>query len=272
MVGTFLFYAPLAFMVKGASFLFPHTSIATVAGDAHQACLRMPITWLVQPWMLLYLSRNPLYFITILVLPISAFFFGPLFCGWLCPAGGFTEYLSRLVPAKFKFDWHGRVEFSPVRYGFFTGLLIAPFVTANFCCSLCNFTWMQNLVSASLGDFSGFAYWSTTSIISLVIWLLVLGVFTKGGRGWCNFLCPAGAFQSLFNRWGIRHPWTFKVRHDRAGCDGCAKCADICPTRCIESSAGSLRINQFICNSCLDCVVNCPTGALSYRNGKPNER
>ncbi len=268
LIGTLLFYAPFAILLRGAAVVFPNSMIATVNGDAHHACLRMPITWLVQPWLLLYLLRNPLYFLAILVLPAIAFFFGPLFCGWLCPAGGFTEYLSRLIPSKLKFDLLGLIDFSSARYGFLAGLLIAPFVTANFCCSLCNFTWMQNIVSASFGDFSGFAYLSTTSIISLVVWLLLLGMFTKGGRGWCNFLCPAGAIQSLFNKWGTKFSWTFKVRHNRAACKGCADCEDVCPTRCIENSDGSISINQNICNSCLDCVVNCPNGALSYRKGR----
>ncbi len=263
-LGTVLFYAPFALLMKGAALLFPQAAIATVTGDAHQACLRMPITWLAQPWLLPSMFRNPLYLITLFVPPVSAFFFGPLFCGWACPAGGFTEYLSRFVPDKLKFDLKGRVDFAPIRYGFFVGLLIAPFVTSNFCCSLCNFTGMQNIVSASLGDLSGFAYWSTTGIISLAVWLLVLGIFTKGGRGWCNFLCPTGALQALFNRWGLKYPWTYRVRHDEASCARCDTCEDVCPTRSIQRPIGVIAINPHVCNACLDCVTHCPTGALSY--------
>jgi len=270
-VGVVLFYAPFALIVKMATIIFPGASLGTVNGDVHQACLRMPISWLAQPQMLLRVLGNPLYLIVLVALPVTAFLFAPVFCGWLCPAGGFTEYLSRLVPDRFKLDFRGKVDFTPIRYGFLSGLIVTPLVTSSICCSFCNFGYMQNFVSAGFGDFSSFAYWSSTGIITLVLWLFFLGIFTKGGRGWCNFLCPAGAIQGLFSRLGMNLPWVYRIRHDKQSCSSCATCENICPPRSIERSGESLRINPYTCNACLDCVVNCPSNAISYKKGKSNE-
>lgn len=233
-VGLVLFYAPFALVARLGGLLFPGTMPATWVSDVHVSCMRMPVGWLTQPWLWGALNTNPLYYVPIVVLPLAAVAAGPLFCGWLCPAGAFPEFLSRLVPDRFKWDPKKTVEITAVRYGFFAGFLIVPFVAASICCSFCNFTWMQNIVSGMTGNVLPWLYVSTTGVVTLILWIFLLGIFTKGGRGWCLFLCPAGSLMSLVSGATSKVRWLPRVRHEASTCTGCSNCAEICPVRAID--------------------------------------
>lgn len=273
-VGVVLFYAPFALIARGVGLLFPATAAGTGIPDSHAACLRMPLGWLVQPWMWSWLDSNPLYYLPIAVLPLAAIAAGPLFCGWLCPAGAFPEFLSRLVPDRFKWNPKNTVEIVPIRYGFFVGFLFVPFVAASICCSFCNFTWMQNIISAVTGNVSNWFYLSTTGIATIVLWIVVLGLFTVGGRGWCLFLCPPGAFMSLVSSLTTRFRFLPRVHHDAVSCAGCSSCAEVCAVHAIEitenpeapgaAQLADVKVNQYLCNVCLDCVRGCPSSSLKY--------
>ena len=264
-VGIALFYAPFAFVYRAFGALFPGTYAANSIVDVHTACMRMPVGWLAQPWMYSSLTTNALYFVPILVLPLAAVAASPLFCGWLCPAGAFPEFLSRLVPDRFKFDLHGKVPIVPLRYGFFVGLLLAPFVTTSICCSYCNFTQMQNIASFVTGNTAPLLFIGTTGVVAMALWLVVLGLFMKGGRGWCMLLCPAGALMSLASGVTSRFRRLPRVRHDAEVCGSCGSCEELCPVRAIDAGDdGDLRVGQYLCNGCMDCVKACPSGALRY--------
>lgn len=265
-IGLVLFYAPFALLVRGFGVLFPASAVGTSVSDVHSACLRMPLGWLTQPWMWPTLGSSPIAWLPIAVLPLAAVAAGPLFCGWLCPAGALPELLSRPVPDRFKIDFKNTVDIVPLRYGFFAGILLVPFVSSSICCSLCNFNQMQNLVSGIFGNFSGFAYFSTMGMLAAAVWIVPLGLFTKGGRGWCLFLCPAGTLMGLASWATARLPWTLRVRTDSPACTGCGTCEDVCSMRATIMEADSPpTINRHLCIQCQDCVSACSSGALKYR-------
>jgi ferredoxin-type protein NapH len=264
-VGIALFYAPFALVYRAFGALFPGTYAANTIVDVHTACMRMPVGWLAQPWMYSSFATNGLYFLPILVLPLAAVAASPLFCGWLCPAGAFPEFLGRLVPDRFKFDLHGRVGIVPLRYGLFAGLVLAPFVTTSICCSYCNFTQMQNITSFVTGNTAPLLFVGTTGVVAMALWFVVLGLFMKGGRGWCMLLCPVGALMSLASGITSRFEWLPRVRHDASACASCETCADVCPVRAIDvGEGGDVKVGQYLCNGCMDCVKVCPSGALRY--------
>ncbi|MEJ2109757.1 MAG: 4Fe-4S binding protein [Acidobacteriota bacterium] len=279
--GMLLFVAPFAFLLTATGYLSGayDADIGAAAAQSeptvHRAmCLRMPLSWIVwQPDTLLSrLEENPLYAL-VFALILLAIFIGPLFCGWLCP-GIMTEHLSRLVPDRWKIDLKGIVDPAPVRYGFMVGffLMAAPFINKSICCSYCNWTWVEDTWLVLFGDMDGVTggslfQFSSSSIITFLLAFGFLGVFMKGGRGWCNFLCPAGALQNLAHWLGARFRFTYKLLLESDRCNDCMNCVDACPTRAILPARKNVSINRHICNGCKECVAACPREALAYCKG-----
>jgi len=264
LLGIVLLYAPFALLTR----LVLWVTGTPLLPDAHRICLRMPIQWLGQPWMYRTMLEQPMYLGAVLVLPAIALFVGPLFCGWLCPAGGITEYLSRLVPPRFQIDLAGRINPTPIRYGFTAGLIVAAFVGGNVCCSFCNFTHTQNLISGIFGHTLELSYWTSFTAVSFVLWFFVLGLFTKGGRGWCNFLCPAGALMGLFHSIGKAVGLGRSVQVNASLCRSCKKCVSNCPAWAISMKQDTAQVNSHMCNGCMDCVKVCPDKAISYTTNR----
>jgi ferredoxin-type protein NapH len=261
LLGIVLLYAPFALLTRLALWATNQPKEA----NAHSICLRMPIQWLSQPWMYRTMIERPTYLVAVVVLPALAFVFGPLFCGWMCPAGGLTEYLSRIVPPRFQLKLSGKFNPAPVRYGFMVGMMGASIVGGNVCCSFCNFTHAQNIISAIFGDFLGLSYWASFSVISFVLWFVVLGLFTKGGRGWCNLLCPAGALMGLFHSLGSWLKIGRSVQVDRAACRNCKTCISACSSWAIAPESETPKVNLHACNTCMDCTKVCEYEAIAYR-------
>ena len=73
-------------------------------------------------------------------------------------------------------------------------------------------------------------------------------------RPFCRYLCPLGAFYSLFNRFSF-----FQMRLDESRCVGCGRCERSCPMA-VEVTRD---INSPECIRCGKCRSVCPTGAIS---------
>lgn len=96
------------------------------------------------------------------------------------------------------------------------------------------------------------------------MWVLVFGIFTKGGRGFCNFLCPVGAAQGLMHALGCKLPFVLRMLVDKNQCIGCGLCEKKCPMESAELAEGKAQINQHNCICCGVCQHACPVQAISY--------
>lgn len=88
--------------------------------------------------------------------------------------------------------------------------------------------------------------------------VVVLPVLTKK-RTQCSFLCPFGAFQSIFNKTGI-----FEVRIDQSKCTPCVLCEKSCPTLSINPEAVNAGKPLLSCMKCGACVDACPRDAAVW--------
>lgn len=213
---------------------------------------------------------------------------GRQWCSHVCPIGAAMELASRLVPRRLKLDYRG-VPAAPVRYGYLAVYLLAPALgIGSLCCSYCNFATVPRLLGASFSRADLAFFMRTAGLIDLGL-VVVLGFLAKGGRAYCNLLCPVGALDALASRLGER--FGKRVRIDAARCSDCGECAAICPTWAIEvgetssPAAGRARaragagegerplprpprtINQLSCMPCRECEKVCAAGAIRF--GRP---
>lgn len=256
LLGFVLFYAPFAVFQKIIGyFLNGKWQEQTI----HSLCLRIPTEHLLDGMIFQYASISV---VSLGILLIAAFFFGPVFCGRLCPAGAFTEYLSKLLPERLQIDWIKYTEIAPIRYGMLAGFCLVPFFGGILACAYCNFFLFDLLANYySRGYFISL---SSSLLLTSILWLVVFGLFTKGGRGYCNFLCPVGAVQNLVHYFSSKLSFVSRMQVDKEKCIGCRRCVHNCPMRAVTLHEERAEISQHNCIVCGQCAHDCPVKAIHY--------
>lgn len=267
--GFLLFVYPSALLIRAAFFLQGSTAMP----DLHKACFRMPFGWIASGQFANFDSRIFLLFFLGGVL-ITAFFFGPLFCGWLCPVGSSTELLSKTMPCKFKIDLTRKISPTALRYGFLGSFVLVSALAAfapslglaSICCRYCASAQLQNLINGIFTP-GALSYWHSGAIMVIGCWLLIGGIFWQGGRGWCLYGCPLGAVSNGLHAIGSKLGFTYKVQHDFTNCAQCGKCERVCPSWAITRQEAGVSINRNTCIACLECVKACDKDCYSYKRG-----
>jgi len=261
--GFIFFFAPFALFQRGILYLLGQNYDPTI----HTLCFRIPIEHILDGR---FFAMGTVSVIGTIILLSSAFFVGPLFCGKLCPAGAVPEYLSKIVPPKFKINWNDYVSVVPLRYGFLVGFLIAPLLGGYLACSYCNYYVFDLLANFVFWDYA--VAFSSSLLLTLILWLLLFGIFTQGGRGFCNFFCPVGALQNFVYYFGSKFSFTWRLKVDKDKCVQCGLCVKKCPMTCMNLEKTAVQSNIHHCILCLQCIAHCPYQAITYDQGRKDEK
>jgi polyferredoxin len=177
-----------------------------------------------------------------------AIFFGPVFCGWVCPFGSFQEWLGKLgrkISGK-KFNKLIPAQADRyLRYLRYVVLIWVLYVTAT----------TATLFFANYDPYyTLFNFWTPEVAASgLIILSIVVLLSLVIDRPFCKYACPYGAILGVFNLFRI-----FKIKRKAEICKGCKACDHVCPMN-IEVSKGDV-IRDHQCISCLNCTseYSCP--------------
>ena len=93
-------------------------------------------------------------------------------------------------------------------------------------------------------------------IIALATLVLLVVLAWRGGRTYCNSVCPVGTVLSFLARFSL-----FKVRFDTNKCKNCSLCTKSCKAACIDFK--NHKVDYSRCVVCGDCIAKCKFGALS---------
>lgn len=197
---------------------------------------------------------------------ITSFLFGRYWCSHVCPIGGTTEIGSKVIPEGIKLNY-STVPASAVRYGYLGVYLLAPlFAIGSLCCNYCNFAVVPRLLGAPFNSADMPYFFRTAGIINLVL-IAILGFFAKGGRAYCNMLCPIGALDAISNKIGSKLSFTKRIEIVTNKCDGCGSCVKSCPVWAVTVKDNHAKIDQFSCIPCKECEIVCPNNAICYGRG-----
>lgn len=262
LLGFVLFYEPFMLFNQLVSNFIVDTSFSSI----HVPCARIPLANIVTgEW----LAASPISLLFCLLLAVTSLWFGPLFCGRLCPAGGFSELLGSLLPDKYKIDWSKIVPILPLRYGFFLGFLFSVWLGFGVPCTYCNYYSLEIFVNLFITGH--FLNELSSLIATFFLANLFFGLFTKGGRGYCLFLCPVGTYNSLFHLLGRFIPGAFSMQVQKNTCIGCSKCVQGCPMRAISLHERKAQIDRRLCIVCGKCAQGCPKKAICYQSNVVKE-
>ena len=211
--------------------------------------------------------------------------FGRIYCSVICPLGVFQDILARLRRKKNKYSYSKEVRWLryPVLVIFvLAGVagvgslfqLLAPYSSyGRIATMIFQPIWkLGNNLLAMLAErmdsyaFYGIDTWmrSLPVLIIAALTLVVLVVLAwRGGRTYCNTICPVGTILSFFARFS----W-LKIHFDEDKCKNCSLCSKNCKAACIDFKTHTVDYSR--CVACGNCIESCKFGALRYihKSGK----
>lgn len=188
---------------------------------------------------------------------------GRFICGFLCPFGFLQDLLYKIKTPKLKIK---RKIDEPLRFFKYLFLIIPviilPIFLTNefgiaqpfFCQWICPAGTLEGGIPLLIKN-----EWLRKMVGFLFNWKLFLLVLTIIGsvliyRPFCKYICPLGAFYSIFNKLSF-----YQMSIEKSKCNGCKACERACNMQ-VEVTK---NCNSIECIRCGDCKKACTKGAIS---------
>lgn len=226
------------------------------------------------------LALNAAVVIVLILLTLIA---GRIYCSVICPMGVFQDIVSnissRRKKKKRRFKFHKAHNI--LRYAvlavfiilMIAGLtaisaLIAPYsaygrMVQNLGAPL--ILWINNLLAPIAEHYNSYAIYereiwirSLPVFIVAIVTLIAITISAwRGGRIYCNTICPVGTILGLISRHSILRPVI-----DTDKCINCGSCARKCKSSCIDAKNHTIDLSR--CVACMDCIDDCSQSAISF--------
>ena len=217
--------------------------------------------------------------VVVVLLVVLTLVFGRIYCSVICPLGIFQDLLARFRRKKNKYSYSGEVKWLryPVLVVFIiagvAGIgslfqLLAPYSAyGRIATMIFQPVWKManNLLAMAAERMDSYAFYSVDTwmrslpvlVIAAVTLVVLLVLAWRGGRTYCNTICPVGTVLSFFARFS----W-LKIRFDVDKCKNCSLCSKNCKAACIDFKTHSVDYSR--CVVCGNCIDSCKFGALRY--------
>lgn len=211
--------------------------------------------------------------------------FGRIYCSVICPLGVMQDVVSWAAGRRKKN--RNRFSYSPaltwLRWGMLVvfvaamvagvGSLLAPYsaygrIASNLFAPF--YAWGNNLLAYIAERMDSYAFYEvevwmkslSTFLVAVVTFVVLFILAWRGGRTYCNTICPVGTVLGFLSRYSL-----FKPRFDTSKCNGCKLCARNCKASCIDPAAHTIDYTR--CVACMDCLEKCRQGAITYTMRRP---
>lgn len=219
--------------------------------------------------------------VVVALLVLLTFVFGRIYCSVICPLGIMQDLLARLNRKK------NRYAYSPARntlrivvFVVFVAVLIAGFgslaallapyssfgrIAQNLLQPV--YLALNNLLAMAAEHIGSYAFYEKeiwirslpTFIIAAISFAVIAFLAVRGGRTYCNTLCPVGTVLGYISRFSI-----FKVVIDEEKCRNCRKCERNCKASCIDIKNHTVDYSR--CVACGNCEKQCLFDAIKYKS------
>ena len=221
--------------------------------------------------------------VVVVVLIALTLVFGRIYCSIICPLGVLQDILARLHRKKNKYAYSKEVRWLryPVLVLFIIALvagvgvffqLLAPYSAyGRIATMIFQPLWMManNVLGTIAERADSYAFYTVdvwmkslpVLAIAAVTLVLLFVLAWRGGRTYCNTVCPVGTILSFFARFS----W-LKIHFDTDKCKNCSLCSKNCKAACIDFKTHTVDYSR--CVVCGNCIDACKFGALKYDNSR----
>ena len=243
------------------------------------------LSWLAKIQFLpAVMALNVMVVVALLVLTLV---FGRIYCSIICPLGVFQDILARFHRKKNKYSYSKEVKWLryPVLVVFIIAAvagigslfqLLAPYSAyGRIATMIFQPIWKfgNNILAEIAARADSYAFYSVDTwmrsmpvLIIAAVTLVVLFVLAwRGGRTYCNTICPVGTILSFFARFS----W-LKIHFDEDKCKNCSMCSKNCKAACIDYKNHAVDYSR--CVVCGNCIDSCKFNALKYRSKRSEVR
>lgn len=213
------------------------------------------------------------------VLLLFTLLLGRIYCSVICPLGIMQDGIAHLNRKK------NRYRYSPerrwLRYGVLLTFVVALVAGATALAALLApyssygrmvqnllqpaYVVGNNMLARIAEHYGSYAFYGRevwvrslpTLLIALATFIIVAVLAWRGGRTYCNTLCPVGTLLSFFARFSF-----FKIRFDEDKCKQCGKCERNCKAQAIDFK--KMTVDYSRCVVCGNCLEQCAFDSLHY--------
>ena len=225
--------------------------------------------------------------VVVVALLLLTFIFGRIYCSIICPLGVFQDVLARFHRKKNKYSYSKELKWLryPVLVVFICAAvagigslfqLLAPYSAyGRIATMIFQPLWKagNNVLAMIAERADSYAFYTVDTwmrslpvLIIAAVTLVVLFVLAwRGGRTYCNTICPVGTILSFFARFS----W-LKIRFDENKCKNCSMCSKNCKAACIDYKNHTVDYSR--CVVCGNCIESCKFGALGYSGKSSHPR
>ena len=219
--------------------------------------------------------------VVIALLVVLTLVFGRIYCSVICPLGVMQDVFAWMGKKARKNRYTYSKALSALRYSvlavFVVALvaqvgvlvqLLAPYSAfGRIATMLLQPLWLlgNNVLAGIAERVDSYAFYSVDVwmkslpvLIIAAVTLAALAVLAwRGGRTYCNTVCPVGTALSLLSRFSL-----LKISFNKDKCRNCSLCTKNCKASCIDFKNHSVDYSR--CVVCGDCLKSCKFGALKY--------
>ena len=204
----------------------------------------------------------PLLLIFVIFFMVS-WYYGRLYCGWLCPHFSVVEMINRLMQKTIGkaslwdreympvYDFYGKKNHYNKRNWLITLPIILSFA----------FLWAFSLLSYLLPPREIIHNLFTGNLTTFQFYFLTVGTlvffieFTFARHLFCRFACAVGLFQSLV--W-MANKTALVIRFQRERVTECVDCPSYCNDACpMRLKPRATKRVMFTCTQCGQCILAC---------------
>lgn len=180
--------------------------------------------------------------------------FGRIYCSTVCPAGALMDFAA----------WISRSRKSYYKHSLPYNRLRISILVITVICTIYGLTAVISLIDP-LSAYTRIvvalkrplAIGSLSLIVVATTLVAVALTAHKRGRLICNTICPVGTMLGGISRLSLYH-----VDINTDLCTNCGRCADKCPSECIDLTSHVVDMTR--CTVCFNCMTVCPNKAITY--------